>query len=161
VNRELVDYIRLMEEVHLSRALQKVLAISALGNKYMQDSAPWDLVRQGGAGNLKRAATVIGVCANLAMLFSPLLYPFMPSVSRKIREQCNISRPLSLPQHFIQFLKPGHQISEPSALFSRLEQSKITEWKKQFGASEENQPEKGKKKGKKEKGAKPTGGGTC
>ena len=55
---------------------------------------------------------MIGVCANLAVLISILLYPFTPSVSKKIREQCNISRLVSLPQHFIQFLKPGHKISE-------------------------------------------------
>jgi methionyl-tRNA synthetase len=46
------------------------------------------------------------------MLSSTLLYPFMPSVSEKIREQCNISRLVSLPQHFIQFLRPGHQINK-------------------------------------------------
>lgn len=55
----------------------------------------------------KRAGTVIGIAANLSVLISVMLYPFMPAASAEIRRQCNIKLPLKLPTHFIQFLPTG------------------------------------------------------
>lgn len=59
-----------------------------------------------------RAATVIGLAANLSALLSVMLYPFMPKTSEEIRRQCGISAPLVLPKHFIQFLPPGSKSVE-------------------------------------------------
>lgn len=50
---------------------------------------------------------MIGVAANLSVLISVMLYPFMPVASAEIRRQCNIKSPLRLPSHFIQLLPAG------------------------------------------------------
>ena len=58
----------------------------------------------------KRAGTVVGMVSNLAVLISVMLHPFLPAVSKQIREQTNIEKLPLLPEHFIQFLEPGHRI---------------------------------------------------
>lgn len=53
-----------------------------------------------------------GMVSNLAALLSSLLHPFMPEVSRQIRQQCNIDKLILLPKSFGQLLEPGHRIGE-------------------------------------------------
>lgn len=57
---------------------------------------------------------MIGLAANLSVLLSTMLYPFMPAVSKQIREQSRVEKALMLPKRFIQFLKPGHVIGSVS-----------------------------------------------
>ncbi|KAI1724151.1 tRNA synthetases class I (M) domain-containing protein [Ditylenchus destructor] len=136
IDNELAEFTRNMENVRLREALIKILAISRLGNQYIQSHTPWVLVK-GSPEEKQRAQTIIGVAANISILLSTLLYPFMPAVSKQIREECNIKQALKLPSSFMQMIKPGHKISKPSALFTKLEPAKVTEWKLRFGASDE------------------------
>jgi len=79
---------------------------------------------------------VVGMASNLAVLISVMLHPFMPAVSKQIREQTNIEKLHLLPEHPIQFLEPGHKIGKPIPLFTKLEPKQITEWKLRFGAAD-------------------------
>jgi len=141
VNKSLAEYTEALEHVKIRSALQHILAVSRQGNLYMQVNEPWKLVKSANQADKDRAASVIGIVANLAALLSVMLYPFMPDASAEIRRQCGIDALLSLPKHFIQFLPTGSKTNEPKALFSLLDRSKIAEWKLKFGSSSENTPE--------------------
>ena len=43
-----------------------------------------------------------------------MLYPFMPAAAKQIREFCNIRHVIKLPEHPVQFLKPGHKVNQVS-----------------------------------------------
>lgn len=131
IDADLKEYTTAMEEVRMRDALQRILAISRRGNQYMQAGQPWVLVK-GNADEKKQADTIIGVASNLAAFISLLLYPFMPTVSAQIREQCNLPKPIALPTQFTMFLKPGHKLNKPFPLFTKLEQAKVEQWKKLF-----------------------------
>lgn len=45
INKELSDYHSCLESTKLREALIKILAISRLGNQYMQANQPWVLVK--------------------------------------------------------------------------------------------------------------------
>ncbi|KAI6244062.1 Methionine--tRNA ligase, cytoplasmic [Aphelenchoides fujianensis] len=45
INAHLVEYTNHMENVNMREGLLQVLAVSRLGNKYMQDIKPWELVK--------------------------------------------------------------------------------------------------------------------
>ena len=71
------DYKTVVEQVHL---------LGNLGNKYYQDSRPWDLVKtdQGGA------ASVIVTCANLVRTIAVLLKPILADTVAAFEEQIGI-----------------------------------------------------------------------
>uniref|UniRef100_A0A915DF15 Methionine--tRNA ligase, cytoplasmic n=1 Tax=Ditylenchus dipsaci TaxID=166011 RepID=A0A915DF15_9BILA len=134
VNNELEEFTKNLESVKLRNALVGILSISRLGNQYIQANKPW-LTVKGTDEEKQRAATVVAVAANLSMLLSTILYPFMPEVSKQIREKCNIRQSIRLPNAFIQFLVEGHTISKPVPLFPKLDDASIKEWKVRFGAT--------------------------
>lgn len=62
------------------------MAISRLGNVFLQDSAPWVALKT----DRTAAGTIIAVAANLVRLLSVILEPFMPGFSDKICYQLNM-----------------------------------------------------------------------
>lgn len=77
-----------MEELNLKSALKTVMDLSALCNKYLQDSEFWKLKKS----DVARLNSVIYVACNLIRLVSLLVEPFMPSVSAKVNSQLGLTR---------------------------------------------------------------------
>jgi len=83
INDEIKKYYHLMEQVKLRESLRTVFRISALGNKFLQEKAPWK-------NNLsqlpweKNDKLTINICVNLIYLLGILLDPFMPTTSKTI-----------------------------------------------------------------------------
>lgn len=75
-----------MAAVRLRAALNTAMAISRLGNVFLQDSAPWVALKT----DRTAAGTIIAVAANLVRLLSVILEPFMPGFSDKICYQLNM-----------------------------------------------------------------------
>lgn len=72
-----------MAAVRLRAALNTAMAISRLGNVFLQDSAPWVTLKTDRAA----AGTTIAVAVNLVRLLSVILEPFMPGFADKICHQ--------------------------------------------------------------------------
>ncbi|KAI6173361.1 Methionine--tRNA ligase, cytoplasmic [Aphelenchoides besseyi] len=147
INELIKEYTNNMEQVNMREALQNVLSISRLGNKYMQDNKPWELAKN--EETEERGGSVVALSANISILLATLLYPFMPTVSKTIRSQCKLESPFLLPEHFVQFLPDGWEIGEPKPLFEKLDPKKIEEFKKRFGAQEAQPPQISKRAAKK------------
>ncbi|KAL3997291.1 putative tRNA binding domain family protein [Acanthocheilonema viteae] len=136
VASDLYEFDSYLSSVKLRDGIVKVLSISRHGNLYIQSTQPWVLIK-GSENNRKRAGTIIGIVANLTYLIAVLLYPYMPSISAKIREHCGHPSLALLPTTPIAFLKPGHKIGEPKPLFVKMEKSVIDNFKKKFGGGGE------------------------
>ncbi|XP_062519425.1 methionine--tRNA ligase, cytoplasmic-like [Corticium candelabrum] len=136
VNSQLHSYCDNLEHVRLRDGLRIVLAISRLGNGYIQDNKPWELVK-GSDDDRSRAGCVIGVAVNLSWLLAVLIEPYMPSISRTIQEQLQAppSRTV-IPPHFVPCLVPGHKIGTPSPLFKKIEPEHAEELKLKFGGKQ-------------------------
>uniref|UniRef100_A0A1I7V8K4 Methionine--tRNA ligase, cytoplasmic n=1 Tax=Loa loa TaxID=7209 RepID=A0A1I7V8K4_LOALO len=137
VASDLNDFDSCLSSVKLRDGIVKVLSISRHGNLYMQSTQPWVLLK-GNENDRRRAGTVIGVVANLTYLIAVMIYPYMPSISEKIREHCGHPTLALLPRTPIAFLKPGHKIGEPKPLFVKMEKSTIDDFKKRFGGVDES-----------------------
>lgn len=86
INRELADYVRSMERAKYRDGVKHTLAVSRLGNQYMQAQQPWVMLK--GTDDQKgRAATVIGLCCNIVCLLAGMLSPFMPDTTVTIYSQ--------------------------------------------------------------------------
>ncbi|EDW72463.1 uncharacterized protein Dwil_GK20695 [Drosophila willistoni] len=134
INRELRGYINSLEKAKLRDGIRHLLAISRHGNGYMQTQQPWVLLK-GDETQKKRAATIIGLSANIACLLANLLFPYMPSTARTLFDQLNSKQTtLNASKPLATLLLPaGHKIGKPAPLFAKLEQAFIDELKGKYG----------------------------
>jgi methionyl-tRNA synthetase len=113
----------LLREIRLRNGLQEILALSGEGNKYFQDSKPWELIKK----DKKRCGTVLYLCANLCRSLGIFLYPYLPDASKRLWEQLNLKEDVDKNTwNSVSELKigPGHRINKPKILFEKLEQEK-------------------------------------
>lgn len=90
INREIKSYVTAMEKSRFRDGIKHLLAVSRQGNLYMQTEQPWVLLK-GTDEQKARAGSVISMSCNIACLLATLLFPFMPSTSRKLYSQLNVS----------------------------------------------------------------------
>ena len=83
-----LDYCEELDELRIKNALRIAMEVSALGNKYFQDSEFWTLEKK----NPERFNSVISVAINITRLVALLLEPFMPSLAAKVYVQMGIAR---------------------------------------------------------------------
>ncbi len=101
--------------IRLKDALKGIMQLSRLGNQYFQDQEPWKTAKD----DPRLAAESIYNLANLIKNIGILIYPFMPSVSRKIHTQLGL-KDLKWKDLKVD-LKPGHRASQAEILFKKLE----------------------------------------
>lgn len=113
---ELKCYIENMENVKLRDGIKNILAISTIGNKYLQVNKPWisrDKIRVG---------SILSLSANIIALLAELITPYMPQVSIDIWSQLNITPSKRvLDDKFVRYLPNEHCIGVPKLLFKRIE----------------------------------------
>lgn len=71
------------ENVEFKAAVEKIQALGSIGNKYYQDTKPWELVKT----NRGEAAKVMVTCVNLVKACAVFLKPFIPNLISKIEKQ--------------------------------------------------------------------------
>ncbi|KAK6604793.1 methionyl-tRNA synthetase [Botrytis cinerea] len=112
INAQLKDYNSDMEAVKIRVGLDQVMKISTSGNNLLQ----YRLDNANLAEHPERTHTVIGLALNLAYLIASITSP-------------------SCPQHPT-VLKSGHKIGKPAYLFTRIDEKKADEWRKQYGGTQ-------------------------
>ncbi|XP_058982072.1 methionine--tRNA ligase, cytoplasmic-like [Musca domestica] len=133
INRELRGYISSLEKARLRDGIRHLLSISRHGNGYLQSQQPWVLLK-GSEEQKARAATIIGICVNIACWLANLIFPYMPSTARTMFEQLNTKQILlNAEKPYVSILlQTGHKIGKPAPLFAKLEQQFIDEMKKKY-----------------------------
>jgi methionyl-tRNA synthetase len=61
------------ERLESNRAVQDIVAIAEMGNKYFQDAAPWDVVRQDRQAAQAICTFAVNCCRTVAALIKPIL----------------------------------------------------------------------------------------
>eukprot|EP01083_Nonionella_stella_P051122 135763_1 len=141
-NAYIAQYVADLELVRIKSAIRQAMEVSRLGNVYLQTAAPWKLVKSTDPVDQMRAATVLGICANVVKMLMNLLYPYMPSVSAKIAEQLNVPAEFTLPNPFLELsLTPRHEIGQAAVLFTKLSADEVEGFRKKFGGIESDRPE--------------------
>ncbi|MCO5580923.1 hypothetical protein L7F22_034796 [Adiantum nelumboides] len=142
VYENVLQYIDAMEKVSIKRGLKIAMAISSLGNQYLQDSTFWKLYKEDPAS----CAIVVKVATGLVFLLAILLEPFMPPFSHKVLEQLNLplsalslceeAGDLKKIQLLYDLVPSGHQIARPEPLFFELKDSDVDEYRERFAGSQ-------------------------
>lgn len=137
-----LQYIDAMEKVSIKKGLKIAMAVSSLGNQYLQDSAFWKLYKE----DKEKCAIVMKTATGLVLLLAILLEPFMPSFSQKVLEQMNLPLPslslceeagdLKKIQSLHDLVPSGHKIGRPEPLFSELKDNEVEEYRDKFAGSQ-------------------------
>ncbi len=80
-----------IREMRLDAGIAAVLDAVRAGNRYLEKTAPWSLVKQ---GKLDKLNTVLHTSAELLRQVSVLLYPVMPGKMGDLREALGLGREL-------------------------------------------------------------------
>jgi methionyl-tRNA synthetase len=133
VNEQLQLYIQKLERSNIKEGVKIAMAISKLGNQYLQDCKPWVLVKE----NMKRCGVVIATAVSLSKLLALLVWPYMPFLSANVLyNQLNIPRDgyPSLPAEFkLPFVPSDHELGDPQPLFRKISDDEIKALRVRFG----------------------------
>ncbi|MFX1586774.1 MAG: methionine--tRNA ligase [Promethearchaeota archaeon] len=112
-----------LENFRLRKALRDIVSFGKEGNVYLNDKAPWHLIRQ----DKKAAGHVFNICAQAVYALAILLSPFIPDTSEKVLSYLNISELKNISWESINenSIKSGTKISKPDPIFQKLEIEKI------------------------------------
>ncbi|KAF7280841.1 hypothetical protein GWI33_005442 [Rhynchophorus ferrugineus] len=141
--RELKGYTAALEQAKLKDGIRHILSISRHGNQYMQQNQPWVKLK-GDEKDKLRAGTVIGVSCNIACLLATLLQPYMPDTSSNLKKQLNCEDFVLNAENpvIVNLLPAGHQLGEPSPLFTKIEPTQADDLKKRFAGTQEDRNNK-------------------
>lgn len=140
VGPKVKEYVSLMEKIKIRDAIRVAMAISTDGNKFIQDSQPWVIVKTDKA----RCAGLVSAAVGVVMLLAALLNPYMPSLSRKLLNQMALPEDaLLLTDEVIEasssphsLVPPGHVIGTPAPLVTMISDETIEGLRARFGGSQ-------------------------
>lgn len=110
----------LIEEMKLSKYLEELWRVFALGNFMVAKYEPWKLIKEG--ENSKVQGLLVVLC-NILIKGSLFLYPIMPSIATKILDVFGLTPNAENYKHFIQEhkIKREFALKKIPALFPKVE----------------------------------------
>lgn len=108
---------KLMDELRVSDAIAQIFEIFRRANKYIDETTPWILAKE---GNNDRLKTVIYNLLESIRSGAVLLHPFLPETADKIFEQLNTNKK-SIESINFEGLENGNKLGEPVHLFDRID----------------------------------------
>ncbi|MBV2247625.1 MAG: methionine--tRNA ligase [Lentimicrobium sp.] len=110
-----------IEHYRFREALNELMNLARLGNKYLTDTEPWKAIKTD-PDKVKASLNLsLQICANLAILCEP----FLPFTAVKLNKMLNLPALPWKQAGSIGLLPPGHQLEQPELLFDRIEDSTI------------------------------------
>lgn len=103
-----------VESIKLKDALSEIMILSSELNAYVQENAPWALLKT----DKERCATVLYIAANVLRSITVLLWPYIPSTSEKALALLGATDK-TWKNVDSQLLKPGHKIKS-EILFKKI-----------------------------------------
>jgi len=116
-----------VERYRFREALNELMNLARLGNKYLADEEPWKLIKE----NPERVKTQMWVALQIATALAILSEPFLPFTAQKLRRMLGVH---PSPAGVIDWdevakaqtiLAPGTQMGQAELLFAKIEDDQI------------------------------------
>ena len=105
-------------------ALQKVMDLARVGNKYLADTEPWKLFKNDTTKS--RTETILNISVQLLVTISILSEPFMPFSSKRMQNMLGLKDNLNwMSCGKMNLIPAGHQLNKPELLFSVIDDKTI------------------------------------
>ena len=76
-----------LEKFKFREAINKMIDLARIGNKYLADKEPWKIIKTPDA---KKVKTIINISIQICGILTLVCEPFLPNTSNKLKEQFNI-----------------------------------------------------------------------
>lgn len=108
-----------MNELKVNEAIDEIMEVCRLCNKYIDDTTPWTLAKD--ETKKERLATVLYNLLESIRICAILLSPFIPTTSTKILGQLNTNETSYESINEFGLLEENLKLNEPKILFNRIE----------------------------------------
>jgi methionyl-tRNA synthetase len=115
---------------HFKEALKLGMALAQEVNRYLDDSAPWKMIKQDRQAAGRSVYTAIGAISAL----KTVLYPFLPFTSQKLHEYLGFQGDVRDAGWELNLPLAGQKLPAPQALFVKLEDKIIDEEMARLGS---------------------------
>ncbi len=127
-----------IERYRFREALNELMNLARLGNKYLTDMEPWKLAKTDPDKVKEIMYVSLQIVANLAILSEP----FLPFSSSKLYGMLNLKQLKWKDAGSSEIIKPSHKLNKPELLFERIEDSTIEQQvQKLLDAKRQNESE--------------------
>jgi len=109
-------------------ALEAFMEIARNGNKYLQDTEPWKLIKD--EANAQTVADCLFTCTQIVKEIGNYAQVFLPKTSEKILNLLNI-------KSYSDSIEIGHEINKPVLLFEKIEDELIEAQKRKLQKTKE------------------------
>lgn len=107
---------KLLDDFKIRESLITIVSIAAEGNRYLNERAPWDLIKT----NRDKAAQVMYVAAYIVKVLAVTLYPFIPTSAQKIWNMLGYEGVTRDWGEAYILPKAGQQIKKPKPVFKKI-----------------------------------------
>jgi methionyl-tRNA synthetase len=119
-----------IELCHFRQALEAAMAAARSANRYIEDNAPWKLVKEDRA----RCATVLHTAISAIAGLNVALSPFLPFTCQTLHDYLGNEGPISAVGWRFSPPRAGQRLAEAQPLFKKLDPSIIEEEEARLGA---------------------------
>ncbi len=110
-----------LEQYKFREALNTMMELARLGNKYLADTEPWKLIKD----DEERVKTILNISLQIAANLAIVSEPFLPFTSKKLQDMLGIADLRWAASGNIDLLENNHQIDKPALLFEKIEDEMI------------------------------------
>jgi len=100
-------------DLNFNKAVNEILSISDIGNKYFQKNEPWALIKK----DKDEVQKICGLCINIAKNLSILIQPVLPKFSESLQYQLGFK---NLKWDDIGFSLKNHKINKEKILVNKI-----------------------------------------
>jgi len=119
-----------LNKCSFKEAIKTAMELAHATNRYLDDKAPWKVIKE----DKQAAANSLYVAINVIARLKTVLYPFLPFSSQKVHEYLGFDRKIEEYGWTPVEVMPGQKLREPHALFKKLDESIIEEETRRIGA---------------------------
>ena len=124
-----------LENYRFREALNEMMNLARMGNKYLTDSEPWKIQKT----DPQRVKNILNCCLQICGALSVICEPFLPFTAEKLKKMLNISDLNWQSAENPNLLPEGHELNKPQLLFEKIEDQQVeAQVKKLFDSRQEN-----------------------
>ncbi len=131
-----------IEEGWLQSAANTLIGISRIGNQYLNDKEPWNIMKT----DKEKAGTIFYVAAQVVMAAAIVSAPFMPETAEQLWQTLNLQGSVHKSRWNIATkpLEAGRKIAKPKPLFHKIDadEAKLEDMLAQIRVKQAGQPKK-------------------
>jgi methionyl-tRNA synthetase len=115
-----------LEQFEIKKAIREIIDFAREGNIYLNDKAPWHLIKD----NKDAAGHVFNLCIQCTYALAVLLAPYIPNTSEKILHYLNVEKNIDEIEWWSvhsEAIPEGKQIKRAKPLFEKLDIEELKE----------------------------------